>query len=411
MARPTDHFLVPAGRSAIGSRDCWFLPAETREVFARIAATTIPLLCLECSGPAFARVVAGVHQASRRARLLSVDLRRSGSGFALGLPRGHAADDLTLALEGLEELDADGQSALGGYLDEAAPRLVCASEASLDELRASWRWDLLALVSTITVRTPSLARRGAEVAEIAAARLPALCDALGRTAIPALSPRAAAALAAHEWPGDVAELEAVLVRTILRAGALIEAGDLVWQPDHLDLRAPPAPLPRPSAEPGTSTVPPPIAAPAQEAGGIEALAVELAHQLKNPLVTVKTFVQGSTRMTAPDLLRFQEVALESVNRIDEHLDQLLSFSRLNSAGRGRRGRRPRRGAAEVRRRLRRQDGGPGRVSARAARGSCRPPQPGVCHGVSRAPPGREHRAGQHARDPSAPSRGPLAGVP
>ncbi|MBM4265775.1 MAG: hypothetical protein FJ144_04040 [Deltaproteobacteria bacterium] len=329
MARPTDHLLLPAGRSAIGEPDGWSLPLETTRVLARVARTPLPLLCLGCSGAAFARLAAGVHQASERQHLARVDLRRRGAGLALGLPRGLAASELTLALDGIEHLDDHGQSALEAYLDEASPRLLCASEATLSDLRRTWRGDLLALLSTVTVHAPSLARRPGEVADLAAARLSVLAKALGE-GTPDLSAGAAASLAAHGWPGDVAELDAVLLRTILRVGSgTIQAADLVWEPEGVHVQAPAEVVEEPS--PAPSHAPSPVAPSASDedgTGALEALAVELAHQLKNPLVTVKTFVQGSTRMSAPDLEQFQEIALESVHRIDGHLDRLLDFSRL-----------------------------------------------------------------------------------
>src|SRR4029077_11561437 len=77
-------------------------------------------------------------------------------------------------------------------------------------------------------------------------------------------------LAAHTWPGDVAELEAVLARALLVAdGSVIEAAHLVVAAGVL----PAAP-----------------AAPVGSGGpALADLLPELAHELRNPLVTVKTF--------------------------------------------------------------------------------------------------------------------------
>jgi signal transduction histidine kinase len=77
-----------------------------------------------------------------------------------------------------------------------------------------------------------------------------------------------------------------------------------------------------------------VAAPtaAQSAPTLEALAVELAHQLKNPLVTIKTFVGSidSLRDDPHELGQFRALTDEAVTRMDEILDGLLAFARLHA---------------------------------------------------------------------------------
>jgi signal transduction histidine kinase len=65
---------------------------------------------------------------------------------------------------------------------------------------------------------------------------------------------------------------------------------------------------------------------------LEALAVELAHQLKNPLVTIKTFVGSieSLRGDPQELGQFRALTDEAVTRMDEILDGLLAFARLRA---------------------------------------------------------------------------------
>src|SRR5262249_32671960 len=79
--------------------------------------------------------------------------------------------------------------------------------------------------------------------------LPALAQGIvdrlaARTGEPArpLSDAACARLAAHAWPGDLAELEAVLAR-----GLLVPTGAAI---------APPRPLPHPPPPPRTAPLPP-----------------------------------------------------------------------------------------------------------------------------------------------------------
>jgi len=363
MLRLTDLILDP-DRSPTRESDV-LLPQATLIVLGRVAPTNLPLLCTACFGAAFGRIAAAVHHASERDELLLIDLRRTAGTIPAGLPRGERARHATLALDGLEHLDARGQDILAGELATGAYRVVSATDAALDLLAARWRPDLFALLATVTVHAPALARRAAEIDAIARERLATLSAALGRP-VPELGPDATTALAAYGWPGDLAELDAVLARTLLDCGPRIDQDDLRWRPDGASPGAPSlaatAPLaaspvaahaggdpepdagavaaaialptatpatPRPLAAGGRST---PAGHPADPSPTLEALAVELAHQLKNPLVTIKTFVASAESLVAePDeLAQFRVLTDEAVSRMDEILDGLLAFARLGA---------------------------------------------------------------------------------
>lgn len=381
----------------------WFLPQQTLDLLARIAPTRLPVLCTSVFGAAFRRLASAVHLASGREDLFFVDLRRSAGTLPAGLPDGDRAARSTLALDGIEHVDAATQDVLAALLARAPFRLLSATDTSLDVLRARWRADLLARLSTVAVDTPALARRGAAIAEVARRRLTVLSGELGRS-IPELSADAAAALARHPWPGDLAELDAVLARTLLASaepvidgvqirfhadGACVplpqtsgEDGIAIARPVReaavapgpgravatADDRAAPVPaaepvtaapgdarsaatadealiatLPAPGLfrtrrddEPRATSAPATAAAPSATRPGssptLEALAVELAHQLKNPLVTIKTFVGSieSLRDDPHELGQFRALTDEAVTRMDETLDGLLSFARLHA---------------------------------------------------------------------------------
>jgi hypothetical protein len=377
-----------------------FLPQPTVDLLVRIAPTSLPLLCTACFGVAFRRIASAVHSASGREQLVLVDLRRTAGTLPAGLPDGDRAARATLALDGIELLDAAMQDVLAGQLARAPFRLLSATDASPDELRARWRPDLLARISTVTVAVPALTRRAGEIAELARRRLTVLSGQLG-CVVPTLTSDAEAALAAHPWSGDVAELDAVLARTLLASSApMLDSQQIRWQPDGFATtihatgaaRARPAPYVASSAaatpppgEPGSPSVAEPklaespaaptvvtsdapsadealiatLPAPglfrtrrsddspaeaealagtavarsaAQSAPTLEALAVELAHQLKNPLVTIKTFVGSidSLRDDPHELGQFRTLTDEAVTRMDEILDGLLAFARLHA---------------------------------------------------------------------------------
>lgn len=399
MLHLTDLMPDPALSLATGTD--WFLPQQTLDLLARVAPTSLPLLCTSAFGAAFRRLATAVHLASGRADLVFVDLRRSAGTLPAGLPEGRRASDTTLALDGIEHLDDAAQDILAELLVRSPFRLISATDAAADVLQARWRADLLARLGTVTVAAPALARRGEAIAEVARERLTVLSRDLGRAA-PELSDDAALALADHAWPGDLAELDAVLARTLLAtSGPLIDGvqirfradgacdpiesaaaddaiaiarpvrrapddcaqdrpaesrtpvADDTAEPEPELAEAKPGPtsdealiatLPAPGLfrtrrddEPRAAApaVAPSASATAQLSGAsptLEALAVELAHQLKNPLVTIKTFVGSieSLRDDPHELGQFRALTDEAVTRMDEILDGLLAFARLHA---------------------------------------------------------------------------------
>lgn len=394
MLHLTDLMLAP-DFSPGASADA-LLPQPTLDLLTRVAPTSLPLLCTACFGVAFRRIADGVHAAGGRDDLLYVDLRRSAGTLPAGLPDGPRAARVTLALDGIEHLDGAMQDVLAALLARSPFRVLSATDVPLAALRERWRSDLLARLSTITIAVPALARRGAAVAEVARRRLTELGLELG-CAVPDLTPDAEAALVAHPWPGDVAELDAVLARTLLASRApMIDGVQLRWLPEEDPQRtgealerapaaagivlgrrpAPPAAEPAGSAQvdapatthgtptsdealiatlpapelfrkrrddvtpepaaaasaPVTSAPSPRTSAGAQPSPTLEALAVELAHQLKNPLVTIKTFVGSieSLRDDPHELGQFRALTDEAVTRMDETLDGLLAFARLQA---------------------------------------------------------------------------------
>src|SRR5207244_169337 len=141
--------------------------------------------------------------------------------------------------------------------------------------------------------------------------------ALALEALLAAPPRRAAdaldRLVAHAWPGDLAELEAVLARALLLAGGVVEAA-------HLDL----------AAEPPAAVAAAPATAPGDAA--LEYLLAELAHELRNPLVTIKTFADHLPALLEDAELRarFATLTSEAIERMDGLLENVLAFARLGA---------------------------------------------------------------------------------
>jgi len=135
---------------------------------------------------------------------------------------------------------------------------------------------------------------------------------------PVMDETARAALHGHHWPHDRVELEAVLARAFLLAGNAIGV-------DHLALpepAAPPAPEGLPAAAPlgGLSEA------------RLEYLMAILAHELRNPLVTIKTFTGHLPALLEDAELRerFAGLADDAIERMDAALENLVAFTRLRA---------------------------------------------------------------------------------
>src|SRR5438128_5596120 len=234
------------------------LPAETASVplACQAAAGAIPVL-LRAPAAAGRRLLArALHARAGREGSLVVAtgrrpaLERVPAGATLYVDVAALAPESALALEAL--------------LDEARVWVLAGAEPG-----AVRPGTLGARLSAVVLAVPPLAARAAELPALAAALVEGLANRLG-IAPPRLAADALARLAAHAWPGDVAELEAVLARALLVAdGDVIEAAHLV-----LATESPAAGSAAPEAPRGAE---------------LEYLLAELAHELRNPLVTIKTF--------------------------------------------------------------------------------------------------------------------------
>jgi hypothetical protein len=165
----------------------------------------------------------------------------------------------------------------------------------------------------VVVRVPPLRERLADLSALTDATLATLGAHDGRAPRPTAAARAR--LAAHDWPGDLAELVAVIER------AWLLAGDRPIGVEHLVFTT------------GATAAPGAIATPPPESGArLEFLLAELAHEVRNPLVTVKTFAEHLPALLEDTELRTRFAALttEAIERIDGLLENILAFARLGA---------------------------------------------------------------------------------
>jgi len=297
-----------------------------------------------------------------------------------------ALPTLAIWLEGVDRLGAAAKARLLAWLEHAPPEAVGAAErirwiATADDPGPGPRRpDRLELaLGGIDVRLPPLRERADRIAGFAEATAQAWCRA---HALPErhFAAGALAALREYPWPGNLRELEAVVVQTLaagppdpvaaeaLRLGGRPfvvteppgeEAGDAPIRevpaprpvpagvaPERRTAPRPPEPVPaapfRSPAEepplPAPEPLPPsrPVAfEPPADAGPVAAeprlapdpvaprsvrhLAAGLAHEVRNPLSTLRTFVDMLPDRYGDEefRIRFSDLAAEGVERIED----------------------------------------------------------------------------------------------
>ena len=179
-------------------------------------------------------------------------------------------------------------------------------------------------LSVLNVTLPSLAARRADIAAIAQTLVERICAELG-LAEPVIDPNALRRLAERDWPGNLDELAAVLTHTLIAA-----------EGDRITDFGVPAIARRAGAPRASSAAPGRAAASGRPAPGgprdvreLELIIAELAHELKNPMVTIKTFADNLEQLLNDPGLREKFVGLtrEAIDRMDSFLEDLLRFSR------------------------------------------------------------------------------------
>ena len=200
---------------------------------------------------------------------------------------------------------------------------------------------------------PPLRRRPGAAEKFAVATLRALAAASG-SAPRELTREAALSLGRAVWPGNFRELEAVLRRAVARGGAgplgAEELGiESAAEAEALEAAQPAAtsagrpasvrPLraassPAPGASPPPAPSPPPPAS-SEPARASSALLQSLAHSLRNPLVSLKTFAALLPERHAEEdfRVRFRAQAERDLASLEKHLDRLARFGELDVGAR------------------------------------------------------------------------------
>jgi hypothetical protein len=267
------------------------------------------------------------------------------------------AGGVTLLADGIEAFPPEAEGALVEWLTDGlvptahgscALWLVATTSADLENLARAGRFDaaLAARLGEIVIELPPLRRRRDAVAGIAREVIAGIGVRLGAPLT--LTPEAVARLEDHPWPGNVGELIRVLRRSaVLAPGDRLGPDDLLFAlPGEVPSEAGPSPSAGAAAPapPGGERRPPPAATTPLDGGDgtrslpprgdprLELVLTELAHELKNPMVTIKTFADNlSALLEDADLRdRFATLTNEAIGRMDGLLENVLDFARLGT---------------------------------------------------------------------------------
>ena len=254
----------------------------------------------------------------------------------------------TVVIQDLHHSSLAAQSVLLNFLREnggKAGRIRYLSTAHAELLKQVYRGEFLEALyyrlATLTLKLLPLRERKNDIPVIAQWMIGVYAKELG-LGEPHLSESAIQRLTNYLWFGNVSELETVIARTLaFHRKPYIEAEDLVF-----DFSADPQANVHGSfaefdlggarsgfegREPMLEVYTGPSASRANGHAKMADLNVvihELAHELKNPMVTIKTFAQllGERYQDENFRSRFQEVVGNDIERMDDLLEMMLEFA-------------------------------------------------------------------------------------
>ncbi|HEX7127912.1 MAG TPA: sigma 54-interacting transcriptional regulator [Thermodesulfobacteriota bacterium] len=303
-------------------------------VASRAASTGLPVLLVGERGTGRESLARAIHAAGPDAAGPFVALACAGlapEALEARLARVAAAGARpTLFLKGVDDASPALQAALlerlaDGRLGRGARPIASASEALDARLESGALAEaLVEALGVLRLDLPPLRERPDAIAALAPFIFERIREEgrLSRTC--RLTPEAQARLAAYVWPGNLTELSRVLARSAALADRdLLDADqvDFGFGAAASSAEAVAAPPRGAGAEGGQEPAPASGAADRHFA----ALTAELAHEIKNPLVAIKTFTQllGEKFDDAEFRREFYAVVRRDVERIDHLVEGVL----------------------------------------------------------------------------------------
>lgn len=308
------------------------LPDSVARLAIRAARTDFPILITGEPGSGKSRLARALHS-FLGGRFVTIPAEQADpTTLAAVLNEGVTGPSTSLYIEDVADvpprhrrwltdlIEAGGAQAATGW---CVVRVIAASTRRVDRLRAELAAEpgLFHRLTALTLHLPPLRERIADLPAIAAHLAARMSR--GRDAI-RFTPAALARMQDYLWFGNLAELEAVMARTLTNAeSALIDADDIAFR-----IERPPSPsLIEAATPPGERPIAPP--------SPIELIITELAHEFKNPMVVIKTVAQQLERLAADESARREMAQMtgEAVDRMDRALENLLQFTQFEEPAR------------------------------------------------------------------------------
>ena len=254
-----------------------------------------------------------------------------------------------LLIENLDRCGGAAQPGLVDFIAEAQQQcnnLRLLTTANADLLARVYRGEfpegLYYQLAMLSLHLPPLRERLADIPALAQGFARRLAQSLG-VREPVFSPAAQGRLGKYLWFGNLRELETVVARTlVLRAQEQIDAGDLVFdfggESQDIDASQLVEFVPSGAMDSVLGGARAPFSAPTNGTPNGQTRSVdlnlvihELAHEFKNPMVTIKTFAQllGERYQDENFRARFQEVVGSDIERMDDLLEVMIEFADFN----------------------------------------------------------------------------------
>jgi len=334
-----------------------YLSRSAATLVKRFASARLPLLVSGEIGCGQDRIVEGICQLQKNPGVrLAINAAEANSEyleqkkFHFSFHERLRAAPATVIVQDLDKSSSAAQSLLLVFLQEAEEKLDeirCLATATGDLLEKVYRGEFLEALyyklATLTLKLQPVRERRDDIPVLADWFARSYADVL-RISEPTFSAEANSRLCNYLWFGNLMELETVIARTLaLRRKSSIEAIDLVFDfGDEATHLADLADLTEftPGDAAGDLKPEQPRLQPygMGDANGstngsvtrfdLNVVIHELAHELKNPMVSIKTFAQllGDRYQDENFRTRFQEVVGSDIERMDELLEVMIEFA-------------------------------------------------------------------------------------
>jgi DNA-binding NtrC family response regulator len=358
LAGARSHLDVDAQREFTRYLEFPYLTRVTASLVHRFAATGLPILLSGEIGCGQERVARGIHfLGARFGGWVLLHAAQINAGYLdqkslqLSWCRSSAAP-VTLIIENVDQLSLSGQAELLNFLEEGEAkfgRYRLITTARVDILEKVYRDELLESLyhrlATLKLSLRPLRERREDVPAIASWFCQFYASYIGLGEV-SLSAEANERLSNYLWCGNLNEMETVIARTLsLQRKSRIEAADLIFD-FCVAGELPELPLLKElvRSENQEKSEFEKTEGLAQIRNGLNSetrienshaqrqdlsvLIHELAHELKNPMVTIKTFAQLLTDRYQDENFRarFQDVVGCDIERMDDLLELMIEFA-------------------------------------------------------------------------------------